>query len=416
MATNWARNLTYQAARTQSPGSPDDIAQTLRRAQRIKALGSTHSFCDIADTPGEHLRMTDMPRRIAVDPAARTVTVDGGVKYGELAVALHEAGFALHNMASLPHISVAGGSATGTHGSGDRCGNLATAVRGLSLVSGAGDKYKFSEASDDAIFAGAVVSLGALGIVTELTLAIEPAFDVWQVLFEHLPVDAARANFDVIMSAGYSVSLFYDWRGGPINQVWLKERVDSGRRPPGSFFGATPANRKLHPIVAIPADSCTEQLGIPGPWHLRLPHFKMEFQPSSGEELQSEYFVAREHAVAAFDAVYALRERIAPLLHIGEVRSIAADNLWLSPHYRRDSIALHFTWKHDWPSVQTLLPELEAALAPFDARPHWGKLFTMSGARIRSLYPRMDDFLALRRRLDPDGRLHNAYLDRALDS
>jgi xylitol oxidase len=301
--------------------------------------------------------------------------------------------------------------ATATHGSGDRNGNLATAVAAIELVTADGQTKSLSRG--DAEFDGAVVSLGALGVVTRLTLDVIPAFGVRQSIHEGLPFDALLAHFDAVTSLAYSVSLFTDWRGDAINQVWLKRREGDGESSIDlADLGATPATRDVHPIPGMPTENCTRQMDVPGPWHERLPHFRMEFTPSSGEELQSEYFVPRERAIDALRAVNQLRDRIAPLLQISEIRTIAMDNLWMSPCYRQPCVGVHFTWKKDWPAVSALLPTIEERLAPLGARPHWGKLFTMPAEQIQSRYPRLNDFRDLMRACDPHGKFHNAFLER----
>ncbi|HEU5328544.1 MAG TPA: FAD-binding protein [Thermomicrobiales bacterium] len=408
---NWAGNVTYQAARVYQPATLAEVQALVAGSRTIKALGSRHSFNTIADSPGEHISLERLAPRVTIDRERRTATVAAGVRYGELGQQLHRAGFALTNLASLPHISVAGACATATHGSGDRNGNLATAVAALELVTADGTVVRLSERDGDA-FRGAAVGLGALGVVTALTLSLVPTFAISQVVYENLALDMLLAHFDEITGSAYSVSLFTDWRDARFNQVWLKQRVtdeDTAELNP-DFFDARPAARKLHPIASLSAESCTEQLGLPGPWYERLTHFRPDVLPSSGDELQSEYFVPRQHARAALQAIAGLRDRIAPLLQIAEVRTIAADDLWLSPCYERDSVAFHFTWTPDWPAVSQFLPVLEDQLAPFDVRPHWGKLFTLAPARLHALYPKLPDFQALLRRYDPQGKFRNAFL------
>jgi xylitol oxidase len=330
------------------------------------------------------------------------------VRYGDLATALYTAGYALHNLGSLPHISVAGAVATGTHGSGDGNGNLATAVRGLRLVTAAGDLHSMRAGTGP--FDGAVVALGALGVVVELTLAIEPAYDVRQYVYEGLPWARLVDSLDEIFSAAYSVSLFTSWTGPVIDQVWIKRRVDAaGPEPEPTFLGAVAADRPRHPSLSMPADNCTAQLGVAGPWHERLPHFRLDFTPSAGEELQSEFLVPRAQAVAALTAVDEIRDRIAPVLQISELRSIAADDLWLSPSYRRDTIAIHFTWIPDGAAVLPVVAAVEERLAPFDARPHWGKVFTTDAETVKAHYDKWADFERLATQLDPGGKLRPEY-------
>ncbi|WP_245953683.1 FAD-binding protein [Arthrobacter silvisoli] len=407
---NWARNYSYQAPRIAHPESVAELQELVAGAQHIRALGSRHSFNSIADTAGTLAVLDRFDPGISINTDTLTVTVSGGTRYGTLATELQRQGFAIHNLASLPHISIAGAVATATHGSGDSNGNLATAVAGLTMVTADGSLLTVRRGDPD--FDGMVVGLGALGIVTELTLDIEPSFDVSQNVFENLSWEQVLADFDAVTSSAYSVSLFTDWSGDTIGQAWLKRR---GSAPsPEAFFGGTPATEARHPLPGVSGSNCTQQLGVPGPWSERLAHFRMEFTPSQGEELQSEYFIPREHAVEALRTMRGLSGVVTPLLLIGEIRTMAADKLWLSPNYGRDGIGLHFTWRQDQPAVEAVLPLIEAELAPFAARPHWGKLFDAGAAAVAPLYPRFGDFIALARRLDPDGTFRNGFLDRTV--
>jgi alditol oxidase len=348
------------------------------------------------------------------DGPRSTVTVEAGITYGQLCRQLDGTGYALHNLASLPHISVAGACATATHGSGDRNGNLASAATAIELVTADGTMKTLSRDADGDAFRGAVVSLGGLGIVTKVTLAVVPAFEVAQQVYEWLPLADLYANLDEITSSAYSVSLFTDWRGDAINQVWLKRRVGDVVSAASRLeaLGATPAAHDLHPIASISAENCTPQMNVAGASHDRLPHFRMDHTPSAGEELQSEYLVPREHAVAALRAVDAMRGAIAPHLLISEVRTIAADELWMSPCYHQPCVGIHFTWKKDWPAVSALLPQIDRQLAPFAARPHWGKLFTMPAVQLQPLYAKLPDFRELLTAYDRQGKFRNPYLHR----
>ena len=414
--TNWAGNLAYGAASIHEPTSIEDVQEIVAHSHSLRVLGSRHSFNDIADTAGDLVSLRRMPRVFDLDPIALTLTVDGGVRYGELAGPLHEAGFALHNLASLPHISVAGACATATHGSGDRSGNLATAVSAVEIVKADGEIAAFSRERDPDVFAGVVVALGGLGVVTSLTLDVQPTFQMRQDLYEDLSLDVVTQHFDELFSGADSVSLFTEWRGPAFEQLWLKRRVSAGDvfESPPDLFGATLATVPIHPIRRMPADACTEQLGIPGPWHERLPHFRMDHMPSSGAELQSEYLIPRRHAVEALHALLRIRDVFAPLIQVSEVRTVAADDLWMSTAFGRSSAALHFTWKPAWDAVRRVLPTIEEALAPFEPRPHWGKVFTMAPEAVQSTYERLPLFVALLRRLDPNGTFLNAFLERNL--
>jgi alditol oxidase len=412
--SNWARNYVYRAARLHQPETVEQIQELVTRSDKLKALGTRHSFNDIADSAGDLVSLERFDKVVGLDPERRTVTVEAGIRYGQLGRWLHGEGYALHNLASLPHISVAGACATATHGSGDRHGNLAAAVLGMEMVTGSGDLVNFSREQDRDQLDGAVVGLGGLGVITKLTLDVSPTFEMQQDVYENLPLEQLEDHFDELSSSAYSVSLFTNWRNGVFNQVWLKRRVSDGIsvKAEPELFGATLARSRLHPIAAISAENCTEQMGICGPWFERLPHFRMDFMPSSGEELQSEYLVPRQSAFAAFRVINQLREHVAPLLQISEVRTIAADNLWMSPFYEQACIAIHFTWKKDWDGVRNVLPIIEEGLAPLEARPHWGKLFTMSPARLQALYKRMPDFRRLLGQYDPQGKFRNDFLDR----
>jgi xylitol oxidase len=413
---NWAGNQDYGAARIHYPESVAEVRRIVGGAAKVRALGARHSFSAIAATLGDLLALDQLDRVLEIDTERRTATVEAGIRYAALGPALESAGLALPNLASLPHIAVAGACATATHGSGDGNGSLATAVAALELVTADGDLLTLSRERDGDRFRGAVVGLGGLGVVTTLTLDLVPTFAIAQVVYEDLPLATLLADFEAIMSSAYSVSLFTDWRGDHVNQVWVKRRVAGGEAPATGtdFFGARPATEERRPSGGPSAGKCTAQLGVPGPWHERLPHFRPDALPSIGAELQSEYFVPRAHAVAALRAVAALGDRLAPALVISEVRTIAADDLWLSPCHGRDSVGLHFTWRADWSAVAALLPLLEAELAPFDARPHWGKLFATTPDRLGDLYPRLPDFRALLRDHDPAGKFRNAFLDRHL--
>jgi xylitol oxidase len=411
--SNWAGNFTYHAARWHHPASLAALQDVVAGCRKLRVLGTRHSFNAIADTDGDLVTLERLPPEVEVDSTERSVTVGAGMRYGDVCRQLHRAGLALHNLASLPHISVAGACATATHGSGPEHGNLATAVIGLEMVVASGELVRLTREADGDLFAGVVVALGALGVVTRLTLKAAPAFQVRQDVYENVPLEVLRDGFDELMGRGYSVSLFTDWRGPRFNQLWVKRVVAPGEHfaPAREVLGATLAAGPLHPIPGASAVNCTEQMGVPGPWHERLPHFRLEFTPSSGEELQAEYLVPRHHAYAALRALDAMRDQIAPLLQVSEVRTVAADDLWLSPCYRQPCACLHFTLVKDRPAVRALLPAIEAALAPFEPRPHWGKLFTLPPEQVHARYPRLGDFRRLMARFDPDGKFRNAFVD-----
>ncbi|HEY0023164.1 MAG TPA: FAD-binding protein [Longimicrobium sp.] len=413
--SNWAGNVEYRAERVYHPQSVEQVQEVVRRSRKLRALGSRHSFSRIADSTDTLISLRRMNRVVSLDPAARTVTVEAGATYGDLCCYLHASGFALHNLPSTPGISIAGACSTGTHGSGSANGNVATAAAAIEFVDAAGEVVTLSRDNGGA-FPGAVVGLGALGVITKLTLNVQPAFDVAQVVYLHLPMSELRDGFDEIMASGYSVSLFTDWTRKSISQVWIKSRVGEAgwSEAAADFHGARLAAADVHPVDGQPADRCTPQMGVPGPWHERLPHFRIGQTPSVGSELHSEYFIPVEHAWAAIMAIGELREHMAPHLFISEIRTVAADDLWMSPCYQRACVAIHMTWKPEWDSVAALLPLIEQKLAPFTPVPHWAKLFTMPPAVLRSRYPKLADFEQLIRRYDPHGKFRNEFLDEIL--
>jgi alditol oxidase len=404
---NWAGNHVFAAGTLHRPSTLDEVRAIVAGTPQVRVLGSRHSFSAVADS-AELVSLEAMPADVVVDHAAGTVSCGGAVKYGELATALVAEGVALHNLASLPHISVGGAVATATHGSGDAVGNLATAVGGLELITSTGDVIAASRG--DADFDGLVVGLGALGAVTRVTLDVEPAYEVRQRVFEGLSWDALHEHFDEITAAGYAVSVFTRW-GETVDQVWVKSRVtDAPEEVRDELFGAVAATLDRHPILGLDPVNCSPQLGVPGPWSDRLPHFRMGFTPSNGEEIQSEYHVARRHAEGAIRAVHGLAETLRPVLQVSEIRTIAADELWMSPQYGQATVGLHFTWTREPAAIARVLVELEAALAPFEPRPHWGKVFLADAATLAPRYERLNDFAALAARLDERGAFRNDWL------
>lgn len=449
---NWAENIQLSSASLHSPRSVEELQGIVRAARKVKVLGARHSFNDIAAIDAQpetdegvqsrgpgvaassswaYISLAQLDLPLTFDFNRGAVTCPAGITYGELCQKMHESGVALHNMASLPHITVAGACATGTHGSGDSNGNLSTAVVGLEMVTADGALRSLTLEKDGENFKGALIGLGGLGVVTRLTLAAEPAYGMRQTVYEDLPVTQLYQQFEQIMSGAYSVSLFTDWQDGTVNQVWLKRRTgpwverdgQSGasatssssthsQTDPAEIFGAASAPTHRHPVTRFPPEPCTPQMGLPGPWHERLPHFLVDSTPASGNELQTEYFVPRVFAVPALQAVERLGDRFGELLWISEVRSVAADRLWLSQSYGTPTIGIHFSWKKEWPAVREVLGAVEEALTPFDVRPHWGKLFTLPTEQVQAAFPRMADFRALLESTDPEGKFRNGYLDR----
>lgn len=410
IGTNWAGNYHYKAKKLHEPDNIGQVQEIIRGSKKVHILGSRHSFNSIADSPVDLISLKNIEQDVVLNREAQTVTVPAAMKYGDLAIYLHEKGYALHNLASLPHISIAGACATATHGSGVNNGNLSTSVAGLKILTANGEFLTLTK--EDELFPGAIVALGGLGVVTRLTLDIEPTYDIKQHVYRNLSLEHLADHFNEIMSSGYSVSFFTDYRDHIINQVWIKSRLDEGSFEANStLFDAQLAERHMHPIEDISAENCTRQLGMPGPWHERLPHFRMDFTPSSGDELQSEYFVPFDNAYEALEGMFEMSNQISPHLLISEIRTIDEDNLWMSPAYGQPVVSIHFTWKPDWESVRKVLPVIEERLAPFNIRPHWAKLFTLSPDILQGRYERLSDFRKLLKEYDPRGKFRNDYLN-----
>jgi alditol oxidase len=425
---NWAGNVTFSAARIHRPTSLGELRALVASEPRVRALGTRHSFSDLADSPGALVSLAALPPVVEVDPAAATARVPAGMRYAELGQRLAQQGWALHNLGSLPHISVAGACATATHGSGVGNGNLATAVRAVEMVTAGGDIVTLSRDRDGDRFHGAVVALGAIGVVTHLWLDLQPYYTARQNVFEGLPLEVLAGHAGAIMAGAYSVSLFTDWRDSRFS-VWFKQRdgEPGGQRaragqqarpgPPVAaqpWFAAQAADRPRHPIPGLSPGSCTEQLGVPGPWFERLPHFRPGAVPSAGHELQSEYLLPSDALVPALRALDRVRDRIHPVLQVCEVRTVAADRQWLSPSYARETAGFHFTWIDEVPAVMPVIKLVEAELAEFQPRPHWGKVFAIAPAAVAAQYERLADFQRLMRDYDPAGKFANAFTRRYL--
>ncbi|SDD31959.1 D-arabinono-1,4-lactone oxidase [Glycomyces harbinensis] len=406
---NWAGNIRFSPSRFERPSTLEEARAVVAAAPRLRVLGSGHSFNAIADTDAVMLSLEGIEPEANINALTGTVRVSGWITYAALSSAVHRAGFALHNMASLPHISVAGSIATGTHGSGNRSGNLATAVAAIEFIGPDGELRTVKRGEPD--FPGSVVHLGSLGVVHTVTLDLLPAFEMRQYVYDDLAFDKAAANFDALTSAAYSTSMFTKWGASPVFQFWVKQRIADQTHPfpQANWFGAPLADGPRHPIPGVDTAACTVQQGLTGPSHERLPHFKFEFTPSVGEELQSEYLVDRADAPAALEALARIGDLLAAVTQISEVRTMKSDDLWLSPAYGRDTVALHFTWVKDYEAVRPVMSALEGALEPFSARPHWGKLFTIPMNEVRSRYTRMGDFEKLRERVDPEEKFANDF-------
>jgi alditol oxidase len=405
--SNWAGNVIFGAARIHKPDTVDDLRRIVAESGRIRALGCGHSFSGVADTAGDLVLMDGLPNGVRIDSTNSTVTVSAGMSYTELSAELHQAGFALANMASIPDLSIAGACATGTHGSGDNHRVLAASVVAMQLVVSDGTLVELRLDADRDAFRGSVVALGALGIVTQLTFDVEPAYEMSQRVHLGVPLDEIHDRLDDVFSAGYSVSVFTDWCSGEAS-VWVKRRVD---QPESNWTAGRQASHGVHPIPGASPELCTEQLGVVGPWHERLTHFRPNPALGAGNELQSEIFVPRLAAQQAITELSKLGSLLAPALLVSEMRTVRADDLWLSPAYGRDSVAFHFTWTGNESDVLPVVAAIEERLMPLTPRPHWGKISTMTARTVIASYERAPDFEQLLAEHDPTSKFRNEFVN-----
>ena len=405
---NWSGNIEYRPADIARPESISVLQKVVAGASKVRAYGSGHSFNTLADTDGTLIAFSEFDKNIEIDSSKMLVRVPAGVRYGEVAPKLHANGFALKNMGSLPHITVVGATSTGTHGSGVGNKNLSGSIAEIELILATGDAITL----DQPELPAARVALGSIGIIHHLTLDIVPTYDVAQTVYFDLPFVQLISNLDAILSAGYSVSVLSMWGDEFVDQVWVKSKI--GTNPvlsQNEWFGAKLATRKSNPIREADSAAATEQFGLPGPWFERLPHFKLDFTPSFGDELQTEYFIDRKDAPAALNAIYKIRKELSELIMVCEMRTVAQDENWLSEAYGRETFVFHFTWRPNIPAVEKLLLKIEASLEPFMARPHWGKVFTNTAFDFSSLYPKFNSFLTYRSTYDPSRKFVNKLLE-----
>jgi len=406
----WANTHRFGAAKLVEAKSVDDVIAAVKTGGLVRALGTRHSFNDLADTEGTLVTVTGIAADPVLDEGAATVTVGAGTRYGDLGPWLQERGWALHNLGSLPHISIGGATATGTHGSGIGNGSLASAVAGLEYVGADAELHVVGRGDPD--FDGLVVGLGAYGITTRVTLDIEPTYEVVQHVYRAVPWDALLADPRAVLGAAYSVSVFTMWDEPAVEQVWVKRRPERDAALARDWMGGRRVDMGTTTIAGGDPAALTPHTGQPGPWLERLPHFRLDFTPSNGDEIQTEYFVAFSDAASAIAAVRELAPDIAPHLHITELRTIAAEPLWLSGAYGRETLCIHFTWRNEPEAVASLNPRIEDALAPFAPRPHWGKVNSLDTAAVALAHARLSDARALFERLDPEARFANSHLVR----
>jgi alditol oxidase len=403
---NWGGNLSFKQPEVLAPTSLDELAK-LVRSNRVRPAGTLHSFSDVVAGEGVLVSAAGLPIEPEILADGSTVRVGAASRFGDIALFLEANGLALQNMGSLPHISLAGASATGTHGSGDGNPILSTSLRAFSFVNYEGELKTLRRG--DPLFETCRLGMGAYGIWVSAELETQPSYQMRQDIYRGVPWQFFVEDPARLTGAGYSVSLFGKWGGQQIDKVWVKSRIDQST-PPDNFAGIGAETKSLAELAAGVGDNLTEQGGKPGPWLHRLPHFRLDATPSAGDEIQTEYFVLRDQIAGAIAALHSLANEINPVLIISEIRTIASDDAWLSPMRRGDSIALHFTWQNDVPAVTTAVAKVEAVLAEFDPIPHWGKLHGFSGEQLERVHPKLAAARAEFDQLDPMGKFSSPNL------
>ncbi|MGC5172778.1 D-arabinono-1,4-lactone oxidase [Microbacterium sp. DT81.1] len=399
VGTTWAETYRFTASTLHRPSSMGELRGVITSGTRVRALGTRHSFTDLADS-AELVSLERLIIEPVLDANRREVRVSAAMTYGALAAWLEHRGWALQNLASLPHISIGGAVMTATHGSGLANGSLSAAVRALELVTGDGQVLRIDDT--DPRLAGVVVSLGAVGVVTRLSLAIVPSYRLRQQTFAVARWADLVHDVPALMSSAYSVSIFTDWLDR--HELLIKSR--EGDADAADHVGSA--------LTDLPdTENVTPRRGVWGPWSERLAHFRMDARPSVGAEIQTEYLVDIRDSEAAMEAVRRISEPFAPHLFVSEIRAVAADDRWLSMAYGRDSLSIAHTWKRHPEAVASALPVLERALEPFSPRPHWGKVFSPL-FDVTPLYPQMDAFRSLAGELDPGGVFRNGFTRRVL--
>lgn len=408
---NWAGNLTFLAEEFIEIESIPQLQKIVEKSKKLKVLGTGHSFSEITDTNGTLISLKKIPPEIEIDPISKSVSVNAGTSYSVLSKYLESNGWALPNLASLGEITVAGAIMTGTHGSGSKNKVLSDSVIELQLVLASGDQLIINRQDFDD-FAGFIVSFGSLGVVTRVKLRIIESFSMKQFVYENISISSVAKNFDEIFNSAYSVSYFGSWAENTTGQIWMKF-LDQAEFPHLSpeAFGGNLANSNQHPVKINDPSPCTEQMGVTGKWLYRLPHFKLDSSAASGDEVQTEYLVDRNYVNEYIAGLSAIGNEISPRVYATEIRTMAADDLWLSGAYARDTVGFHFTWKKS-KELASFLPKIEEVLGKHQGRPHWGKLFSTSKEQIITRYPRYQDFKNLLNRYDSNGKFSNNFIDK----
>ena len=425
---NWAKTVYYNHT-IHYPKTVEEIQHILQYHAKIRVLGSMHSFNNITKLPqefnGVYISMSNMNQVIKCCRGER-VTIQPGITFGELGEYLHERNFGFHNMASLPHITVGGAISTGTHGAGVFNGNLASHVMQVKLISADG-KLRTYRIGQDPEFQHIPVSFGLAGIIVEIELDIVPDYDIQQCIYENLPFNTIKkSDYKTAFSSAYSFSIFTQWKNRKFTSIWAKYRLRKGRNGNEESImidcpdmnKIKPSSNKVHPLPGGDTSFVSGGIGknYKEPGYVGLPHFLMEGVPSQGEELQSEYFVSSHMFDVVIEVLFHHFEenpKLYDLLYVSEMRFVAGDKLTLSPqHVLGSSIGFHFTWKKEFDQVVDALKGIENVLKPYNALPHMGKLFTMTGRELEGKYGQRNlrAFQSFVAPLDPLKKFVNPFL------
>jgi FAD-linked oxidoreductase len=420
---NWAGNQRAAARRVVRPTGAADIAELVGAARAagdtVRAVGAGHSFTGAAATDGIRLELPTDGGPVSIDGAARQVTVPAGMPLHRLNALLAAAGLAMPNLGDIDRQTVAGAISTGTHGTGGRLGGLATFVSGLELVTGTGETVRCSADSDPDLFDAARVSVGALGVLTEVTLSCVDAFTL-RADERPLPLAEVLSTLDELVAANDHFEFYwFPYTGRAL--VKRNNRVTDGSARPlprwrgflddellsNSVFGAVCRLARRAPRL-VPTINGVSARAL-GARTYTAPSHEVFCTPRRVRFVEMEYAVPRAALPAAFAGLRRAVERCGtPVVFPVEVRVAAADGVWLSTSYGRDSayVAVH---QYAGMPYEPYFREVEAVMRDLDGRPHWGKLHTRNAASLDAAYPRFGDFLAVRDRLDPDRVFVNDY-------
>ncbi|MFP3987448.1 D-arabinono-1,4-lactone oxidase [Streptomyces sp. E11-3] len=424
---NWAGNVTARPAREVSPASVDELAAAVRQAaddgHRVKAVGTGHSFTSVAATDGVLIRPELLTGIRGIDRAAGTVTVQAGTPLKRLNLALAREGLSLTNMGDIMEQTVAGATSTGTHGTGRDSASIAAQIRGLELVTADGSVLRCSAKENPEVFAAARIGIGALGIVTAITFAVEPLF-LLTAREAPMSFEQVTAEFDQHVAENEHFEFYWFPHTGncntkrnnrsagpeaPVGAVsgWFEDEFLSN----GVFQAANSLGRAFP--ATIPAMAKVSSRALSARTYTDIP-YKVFTSPRRVRFMEMEYAIDRSALVETLRELRAMVDRSPLRISFPvEVRTAPADDIALSTASGRDTayIAVHM---YRGTPYQAYFTAAERIFTAHGGRPHWGKVHTRDAEYLASVYPRFDEFTALRERLDPDRVFGNDYLRRVL--